>query len=101
MGHDEGDRRCRIPLLPSLLPAVSFFFLGAGTMTQQRRVQVKGHGDDASFSLLATPTEQKEEASLLPCMGLHMTSKEEASRGKAYEETGEKAWAKRRMIKDV
>jgi hypothetical protein len=57
------------------LPAVSFFFLGAGTVTQQRRVQVKGHGDDASFSLLATPTEQKEEA----------------SRGKAYEETGGKS----------
>ena len=65
-------------------------------MTQQRRVQVKGHGDDASFSLLATPTEQKEEASLLPCMGLHMTPKEEASRGKAYEETGQKSMGETR-----
>jgi hypothetical protein len=34
-------------------------------------------------------------------MGLHMTSKEEAGRGKASEETGEKARAKCGMIKDV
>ena len=33
---------------------------------------------------------------LLPCMGLHMTSKEEASRGKAYEETGQKSMGETR-----